>query len=133
MTDSQGAPAHPTGKEPVGPAQKSLLASLIKLPGVIAISFYMVLLAGVTVVYVMQHHTAILYLVFPIFFIAGALGLLMMLRWGWALTLAAIGLSSATFFYRFSVEHSLAALMQALLNLVFFLYLVRTDVRERLR
>jgi len=133
MMDGHNAPDDSSGRDPASPAQKSLAATLLKLPGVIAIGFYMILMAGVTVVYVMQHHTAILYLVFPIFFIAGALGLLMMLRWGWALTLAAIGLSSATFFYRFSVEHSFAALMQALLNLVFFFYLVRTDVRERLR
>ena len=133
MTDGHNTPDDPTGKEPASPAEKSLLASLLKLPGLVAISFYMMLLAAVTVVYVMQHHTAVLYLVFPIFFIAGALGLLLLLRWGWALTLAAMALSSATFLYRFSTEHSFAALLQGLLNLVFFFYLVRTDVREKLR
>lgn len=133
MTAGPNTPAQPSAKSPGQPAQIVHLRTLLKLPGAIAISLYMILLAGVTVVYIVEHHTAILYLVFPVLFIAGALGLLMLLRWAWALTLAAIALSSATFLYQFSTEHSFSALMQGLLNLVFFLYLVRTDVREKLR
>jgi len=133
MTDGPNTPAPPTGKAPIGPMQKSPLASLFKLPGLIAISSYMILLAAVTVVYVVQRHAGLLYLVFPVFFIAGAFGLLLLLRWAWALTLAAMALASAAFFYQFSTGHSFAALMQGLLNLVFFLYLVRTDVRVKLR
>jgi len=33
----------------------------------------------------------------------------------------------------FSTEHQGAALVQGLLNLIFFLYLVRPEVREKLR
>jgi hypothetical protein len=133
MTTGPNTPPQPTAKSLDHPAQKAQLPTLLKLPGVIAISLYMILLAGVTVAYVVEHHTAILYLVFPVLFIAGALGLLMLLRWAWALTLATIALSSATFLYQYSTGHSFSALMQGLLNLVFFLYLVRMDVREKLR
>jgi hypothetical protein len=133
MTDGPNTPAQPTAKAPDHPAQKAQLPSLLKLPGVIAISLYMILLAGVTVVHVVKHHAGFLYLLFPVLFIAGALGLLMLLRWAWALTLAAVALSSATFLYQYSTGHSFGALMQGLLNLVCFLYLVRTDVREKLR
>jgi uncharacterized membrane protein (DUF2068 family) len=73
------------------------------------------------------------YLVFSVLFIAGALGLLKMLRWGWALSLAAVALMSASFFWAFSTHDSYPALVQGLLNLVFFLYLVRTDLREKMR
>jgi len=133
MTTGPNSPAQPTAKSPDHPAQIAHLRTLLKLPGVIAISLYMILLAGVTVIYIVEHHTTILYLVFPILFVAGGLGLLMLLRWAWALTLAAIALSSATFLYQYAAGHSFSALMQGLLNLLFFLYLVRTDVREKLR
>ena len=33
----------------------------------------------------------------------------------------------------FSIQRELPALIQGLLNLVFFLYLIRTDVRAKLR
>ncbi len=133
MIAGPNTPAPPTGKAPVGATQNSHPPSVLKLPGVVAISLYMILLAGATVIYVVKHHTGILYLVFPVFFIAGALGLLLLLRWAWALTLAAIALSSATFLYQYSTIHAFPALMQGLLNLVFFLYLIRTEVREKLK
>jgi hypothetical protein len=116
---------------PIGP--KTERPSLFKLPGLIAISMYMLLLAGLTVVSVMANHTGFIYLVFSVFFIAGALGLLLLLRWAWALTLAAVAILSGTFLWGFSVQHSYSSLVQGLLNLLFFLYLVRTDVREKLK
>ena len=77
---------------------------LLKLPGLVAISIYMVLLAGTMVAFVMNRHLGLLYLIFPVLFIAGALGLLMLLRWAWALTLAAVALSSASFLFEFFVD-----------------------------
>jgi hypothetical protein len=56
-----------------------------------------------------------------------------MLRWAWALTLAAVALSAGSFLWGYSTQHAFPSLVQGLLNLVFFLYLVRTDVREQLR
>ncbi len=106
---------------------------LSKLPGLIAISLYMMLLAGIMVVRVVTGAAQPFMLVFPVLFIAGALGLLLLLRWAWALTLAAVALSAGTFLWSFTTQHIAAALVQGLLNLVFFLYLVRTDVRKNLR
>ncbi len=117
---------------PAQTGRKLPLSSLLKLPGLIAISLYMLLLAGVTVVSVVAQRTGFIYLVFSVFFIAGALGLLLLLRWAWALTLAAVAILSGSFLWGFSVQHSYSSLVQGLLNLLFFLYLVRTDVREKL-
>ena len=61
------------------------------------------------------------------------LGLLLLLRWAWALTLAAVALLAGWFLWSFTTQHVSASLVQGLLNLVFFLYLVRTDVRKNLR
>jgi hypothetical protein len=106
---------------------------LSKLPGLIAISLYMLLLAGVMIVRVASGTAQPLLLVFPVFFVAGALGMLLLLRWAWALTLAAVALSAGSFLWSFTTQHVAASLLQGLLNLVFFLYLVRTDVRKNLR
>jgi hypothetical protein len=105
---------------------------LSKLPGLIAISLYMILLAGVIIVRVASGLAQPFLLIFPALFIAGALGLLLLLRWAWALTLAAVALSAGSFLWSFTTQHISASLLQGLLNLVFFLYLVRTDVREKL-
>jgi len=93
----------------------------------------MLLLSGFTVVSVMNHRAGALYLVFSVFFIAGALGLLLLLRWAWALTLAAVALLAGSFLYAYTTQHISSSLVQGLLNLLFFLYLVRTDVREKLK
>ncbi len=106
---------------------------LSKLPGLIAISFYMMLLAGIMIVRVATGVMPPFMLIFPTLFIAGALGMLLLLRWAWALTLAAVALSAGSFLWSFTTQHNSAALLQGLLNLVFFLYLVRTDVRRNLR
>jgi len=131
-TDANTSTSTP-GLAPAPVERKSQLISLLKLPGLIAISLYMLLLAGVTVVSVVEQGAGFIYLVFSAFFIAGALGLLLLLRWAWALTLAAVAILSGSFLWGFSVQHSYSSLVQGLLNLFFFLYLVRTDVREKLK
>jgi uncharacterized membrane protein (DUF2068 family) len=118
---------------PLAARQRSRKQGLLKFPGLIAIGIYMVLVAAVTVVYVMKYHAGFLYLLFPVFFVAAALGLMKMLRWAWALALAAVALFAGTSFWEFSSQHTFPSLMQGLINLVFFLYLVRTDVRENLK
>jgi lysylphosphatidylglycerol synthetase-like protein (DUF2156 family) len=103
------------------------------LPGLVAISLYMLLLAGVNILDVVRGQTRPFYLVFSAVFIAAAMGLLLLLRWAWALTLAAVVLKMALFLWQFSAQHAFPLIAQGLLNLVFFLYLVRTEVRSRLR
>jgi hypothetical protein len=63
-------------------------------------------------------------------FIAASAGLLLLLRWAWALALSAVFLLAVYNLWIFASLHQGAALVQGLLNLVFFLYLVRPEVRE---
>jgi hypothetical protein len=123
----------PTAGRPEPPVKPNVEpVKLSKLPGLIAISLYMLLLAGVAVVYVVQGRVGTLFLILPVLFIAGGLGLILLLRWAWALTLAAVALLAGWFLWSFTTQRIAASLMQGLLNLVFFLYLVRTEVRKNL-
>lgn len=106
---------------------------MLPLPALAAIALYMVVLAGTGIIGVAQGHMPPLYLVFSAAFLTAAFGLLLLLRWAWALTLAAVLLLACLFFWRFATGHSLPYIVQGLLNLVFFLYLIRTEVREKLR
>ena len=62
----------------------------------------------------------------------GIFGLLRLKKWGWALVTAGCMLLSAGDLFLFSRMHSGFFLVRGLFSLVFFLYLVRTEVRERL-
>ena len=106
----------------------------LPLPGLAAISLYMLVLAGVIVLGVVngQHYPPI-FLVFAVLFMAASAGLMRLLRWAWALALAAVFLLMAYNLWIFSRVHEAPGLVQGLLNLVFFLYLVRVEVREKLR
>jgi hypothetical protein len=107
---------------------------LLPLPGLAAISLYLLILAGVIILGVVAgRHYPPLFLVFAAGFISASAGLLMLFRWAWALALAAVFLLVIYNLWIFSTQHLGAALVQGLLNLVFFLYLVRPEVREKLR
>jgi len=111
---------------------KAGMATLLKLPGLIAISLYMMLVSALTIMAVVSGRVQHFLLIFPMFFIAGSLGLLLLLRWAWALTLAAVALMAGLSVWEFTTLHTRPALVWGLLNLVLFLYLVRSDVREKL-
>jgi hypothetical protein len=104
------------------------------LPALVFISLYLLVLAGVIVLGVVSGgHYPPLFLLFSVIFIAASGGLLLLFRWAWALALAAVLLIAVYDIWMFSTQHQGAALIQGLLNLVFFLYLVRTEVRAKLR
>ena len=63
---------------------------------------------------------------------AGIFGLLRLRKWGWALVTAGCVLFAAGDFYYFTKVHSGFFLVRGMFVLVFFLYLVRQEVRERL-
>jgi hypothetical protein len=132
MTTDANPNPRPTGFPGPRIKPKRERAKLSKLPGLVAISLYMLLLAGVVVFYVVKGRAGPIYLIFPVLFVAGGLGLMLLLRWAWALTLAAVALMAGLFFWTFITQHISYPLVQGLLNLVFFLYLIRTDVREKL-
>ena len=106
---------------------------LVPLPALVVIALYMLLLAVINIVGVAHGYTRPPFLFFSALFIAAALGLLLLFRWAWALTLAAVVLLAGVFFWRFSTQHDITFLMQGGLNLVIFLYLIRPEVRAHLR
>ena len=108
-------------------------AKLVRVPALIVIALYMFLLAGINVVSVAKGITRPPYLIFSAAFFAAAMGLLLLFRWAWTLTLAAVLLLSGLFFWRFATQHDMGSIMQGGLNLIIFLYLVRPEVRANLR
>lgn len=63
----------------------------------------------------------------------GVFGLLRLKKWGWAIVTAGCLLLSSGDFFFFEKTKTGFFLIRALLVLVFFLYLVRASVRDRLR
>lgn len=63
----------------------------------------------------------------------GIFGLLRLKKWGWAIVTAGTLLLSSGDFFFFEKTKAGFFLIRALLVLVFFLYLVRSSVRDRLR
>jgi len=107
--------------------------SHIPLPGIAAIALYMLVLSVVVAFVDLEHHFPALFLILSFLFATASIGLLRLYRWGWALTLAAAFLLvcyGCWLFFRF---HQGQAIALAILNMVFFLYLVRPDVLHRLR
>jgi hypothetical protein len=113
-------------------ARQGAARNILLLPGVAAISLYMLLLACVIVVGVVGRHYPPLFLILAVAFMAASGGLMRLLRWAWALTLAAVVLLAAYNLWIFSSLRMGSALVQGLLDLVFFLYLSRNEVREKL-
>lgn len=65
--------------------------------------------------------------------LVGAVGLLLLRRWGWSLVLAASGLSSAYFLFVAVRLGQFPGYLMAAIQMVFFLYLIRPEVRARMR
>ena len=104
------------------------------LPGLAAISLYLMLLSGVIILGVVSgNHYPPVFLAFAAIFMAASAGLILLFRWAWALALGAVFLLAVYNLWIFAAERQTPGLVQGLLNMVFFLYLVRTEVRLRLR
>ncbi len=63
---------------------------------------------------------------------AGIFGLLRLRKWGWSLVTAGCLLLAAGDFYFYTKAHIAFFFIRGLFALIFFLYLVRQEVRERL-
>ena len=132
MTSEPKPSSADAGNDRRVPAQQALNLRMA-LPGLVAIALYLFLLAGGNVIAVAGGHTSPFFLFFSALFIAAALGLLQMLRWAWALATGAVVMLSGLYLWRFGQQHAFPDIAQGLLNLVFFLYLVRAEVRNKLR
>jgi hypothetical protein len=115
------------------PPAAQVRRELLPLPGLAVIALYMLVLSGVDILGVAGGYIRPIYLIFAAVFIAAGLGLLLLFRWAWTLTLAAVVLLFGLFLWRFSTGRDLPSLVQGLLNLVIFLYLIRPEVRTHLR
>ena len=138
MSDEGRSQAEPAEHDPIGTGGELKNAlppkrELLPLPGLAGISFYLLLLAVVIVVGVVGGHYPAVFLLLPVFLFAACGGLLMLFRWAWAMALAAVLMLGGYNVWIFTHLHVFPALIQGLLNLVFFFYLVRTEVREKLR
>jgi hypothetical protein len=108
--------------------------NLFPLPGLVAISLYLLLISGGIIFGVVVTQTnSPLFLVLAAGFIAASAGLLLLFRWAWAMALGAVFLIVVYNLWSFAGLHEPSFLVQGLLNLVFFLYLIRTEVRAKLR
>ncbi len=57
----------------------------------------------------------------------------MRFRWAWAMAMSAVLMLGGYNLWIFARQYMAAALIQGMLNMVFFFYLVRPEVREKLR
>jgi uncharacterized membrane protein (DUF2068 family) len=108
------------------------------LPGMAAIALWMIVTALFGAFGVISHRfpagaQATGVLAIAVILVAAAMGLMRLRRWGWALSLAAALLSMAFYFWSMARFRQFPFIVMGTVNLVFFLYLVRPEVRERLR
>ena len=107
------------------------------LPGIAAICLFMIIMtsvnayAGVTGVYGNGRGKYAILAVCTLL-AAGIFGLLRLRKWGWALVTAGCLLFAAGDFYLLSRTHAGFFFVRGLFVLLFFLYLIRTEVRDRL-
>ena len=137
MSDEERAPSTNPAEEDKNSVGETrglpVKQELLPLPGLAAISLYLVVLAVVIVVGVVGGHYPALFVVLPVFLFASCGGLLMRFRWAWAMALSAVLLLGGYNLWTFAHQHMVPALIQGMLNMVFFFYLVRPEVREKLR
>jgi hypothetical protein len=103
------------------------------LPGMAAIALWMLALAVLGVVGVFTHRYPTPVLVLSTVFAAAGLGMIQRRRWGWALSLGAVFCSMCFGCYVLFRFRQAPGGFMAFINLIFFLYLVRSEVIGRLR
>jgi hypothetical protein len=123
---------------PADPATPPPATPKTLLPGMAAIALWMLATSVIGVVGVLRHRfpggaPSMGVLLFSSLFVVAAYGLMRLFRWGWALSLAAVFLSMCFYSWSLVRFHQLQYIVMATVNLIFFLYLVRPEIRERLR
>ncbi len=109
------------------------------LPGMAMIAIFMLFVSMANAVNVIVHRdqfrTSALYAILAVatMILIGVFGFLRLKRWGWAMLLGGCffySLGNVTLFYQ---THAPGYLLPAAFSMVFFLYLVRTEIRERVK
>ena len=137
MSDELSQNETPRSPRPPSEARNENAKGVL-LPGIAAIALYMLFMAFINAFGALRgmfRTAAAGYGVLAVctLLAIGVFGLLRMRRWGWALVLAGTLLAAAGSFYKAHVEHDNRNYVMAGLNFIFFLYLIRTQVRERMR
>lgn len=109
------------------------------LPGMAMVAIFMLFIALANAVNVLAHRTATRpSAVYAILFVSsmivlGVFGFLRLRRWGWALLLGGCFFYSLGNVVLFAQTRQPGYLLPGAFAMVFFLYLVRTEIRERVR
>jgi hypothetical protein len=108
------------------------------LPGMAMVSMYLLLIAMLNAFAAMRGSFGLgpaRYSIFGVctLMVIGVFGLIRLTRWGWSITTAGCLLMAAGYFYGFHRAHAAPYVIQGIFNLLFFLYLIRPEVRARLR
>ena len=123
----------PLGEHKLPPPKRNL-----PLPGMAAISCLLLLESGGLFFFMLPQLQQRSWVAVPMFLTAllmflGGAGLLRQKRWGWAIALATAALAMSYYCYLAAFFRTAQPLIPAVLHLVFFFYLMRMDVRLRLR
>ncbi len=107
------------------------------LPGIAGIAMFMLLVSMIGAFGALRgiYPGAARYVVLGIctMVMIGVFGLLRLRRWGWALVIGGCLMMSIGYVFVSRATHNPGLLVMAAFALLFFLYLSRTEVRERLR
>jgi len=107
------------------------------LPGMAAIGIFLLAVSMITAFKMINEHTlptitrcTVLAVCTAI--VIGVFGMLRLRRWGWVLVTVGCLMGAVMNFFAFHASHIGGYLIQGLFTLLFFLYLSRPEVRERL-
>jgi uncharacterized membrane protein (DUF2068 family) len=103
------------------------------LPGMAVIALWMLAQCGLGLIGVITHRFPLGVMIICVILAVAAYGLLKLKRWGWALTLGAAFLSMSYGTFMLLKFHQAPLIVMVVLNLVFFLYLIRPEVIERVK
>lgn len=103
------------------------------LPGMAVIGLWMLALCALGLIGVFTRKLPWPAAIVCVMFALAANGLLKLKRWGWALTLAAAFLSMCYAAFMLTHAHQTPMIGMLLVNLVFFLYLIRPEVLQRVK
>jgi len=107
------------------------------LPGMAMIAIFMLFVSVINAVNVITHRdqfrTSALYAILTVatLILVGVFGFLRLRRWGWAMLLGGCFFYSLGNVLTFAQTHQPGYLLPAAFSMVFFLYLVRTEIRDR--
>ena len=103
------------------------------LPGMAVIALWMLAQCGLGLIGVYTRRLPWPAAIICVMFALAANGLIKLKRWGWALTLAAAFLSMSYGTFVLIRFHETPLIVMVVVNLVFFLYLIRPEVLERVK